>query len=265
MSRAVTRHVPEVVVEARGAVPERFIEYARRKVSALTAHVREPILHARVRLTRMPDPAVARPAIAQANLDVNGRLVRAQAVAVTEREAIDLLQERLRGRLDGISSHREARRGRMPRAGHERRHASEPARRPDHYPRVAEERRVVRRSAFALASETVDEAVSEMEQMGYDFHLFTDVDTGQDSVIYRAGLTGYRLGCLRPASPRHRTAVPVTRSQQPVPRLDVPAAVTRLELTGWPFVFFADVVTGRGALLYHRHDGHYGLLTPDRD
>jgi hypothetical protein len=27
-------------------------------------------------------------------------------------------------------------------------------------------------------------------------------------------------------------------------------------------VFFADETTGRGNVLYHRYDGHYGLITP---
>ncbi|MEU8511076.1 sigma 54 modulation/S30EA ribosomal C-terminal domain-containing protein [Kitasatospora sp. NPDC048722] len=28
------------------------------------------------------------------------------------------------------------------------------------------------------------------------------------------------------------------------------------------FVFFTDAATGRGNVLYHRYDGHYGLVTP---
>ena len=29
-----------------------------------------------------------------------------------------------------------------------------------------------------------------------------------------------------------------------------------------PFLFFRRATQGRGALLYHRYDGHYGLITP---
>ncbi|MBT2381356.1 sigma 54 modulation/S30EA ribosomal C-terminal domain-containing protein [Streptomyces sp. ISL-111] len=39
-------------------------------------------------------------------------------------------------------------------------------------------------------------------------------------------------------------------------------AAQRLRLTGLPFVFFHDTGTGRGSVLYHRYDGHYGLITP---
>ena len=38
--------------------------------------------------------------------------------------------------------------------------------------------------------------------MGYDFHLFTEAGTGQDSVLYRSGPTGYRLAQLVPRRKR---------------------------------------------------------------
>ncbi|MGW7355186.1 sigma 54 modulation/S30EA ribosomal C-terminal domain-containing protein [Streptomyces sp. NPDC054802] len=53
-------------------------------------------------------------------------------------------------------------------------------------------------------------------------------------------------------------------STAPVPTSGVDEAVQRLHLTGLPFVFFRDTGTGRGSVLYHRYDGHYGLITPAR-
>jgi Sigma 54 modulation/S30EA ribosomal protein C terminus len=32
---------------------------------------------------------------------------------------------------------------------------------------------------------------------------------------------------------------------------------------GEPFVFFANPDTGHASLLYHRYDGHYGLIDTD--
>jgi hypothetical protein len=32
-----------------------------------------------------------------------------------------------------------------------------------------------------------------------------------------------------------------------------------------PFLFFVDAERGRGAVLYHRYDGHYGLIAPADD
>jgi hypothetical protein len=84
-----------------------------------------------------------------------------------------------------------------------------------------------------------------------------------DTVIYRAGPTGYRLAQLTPDPAwQPATEVPVTVSTQPAPWLDLPEAIERLGLTGLPFLFFADATTARGCVLYLRYDGHYGLITP---
>jgi hypothetical protein len=107
-----------------------------------------------------------------------------------------------------------------------------------------------------------DEALFEMESMDYDFHLFTDAATGQDSVVYRAGPTGYRLAQLRPRPESEPVVVPLTVSTVPAAALSLAEAKERLDLTDQPFLFFADSATGRGNVLYHRYDGHYGLITP---
>lgn len=111
MHRAETVAPLDLRVELAGELPADVYDYARRKVTAAAAHAREPVLFARVRVTRHRDPAVRRPVVAQANVDVDGRLVRAQVAAATAREAVDLLQDRLRARLDR-APHRKARRGR---------------------------------------------------------------------------------------------------------------------------------------------------------
>ncbi|MGW3247405.1 sigma 54 modulation/S30EA ribosomal C-terminal domain-containing protein [Streptomyces sp. NPDC001070] len=264
MKHSAPPQAPEVQVETRGQLPPDAAEYAQAKVRALISRTREPVLFARVKLTHMANPAMDRPAIAQASVDVNGRPVRAHVAAATIGEAIDLLQDRLGERLARLAEHWEARRGRMPMPGpHAWRHGSEPSHRPDHYPRPAEERQVVRHKSFSLARESPDEAAFEMEMTDYDFHLFTDLGTGEDSVLYRSGPTGYRLAQVHPR-PRivGDVAVPLTVSEIPAPRMNVAEAKHRLDITGFPFVFFADDTTGRGNVLYHRYDGHYGLITP---
>jgi hypothetical protein len=81
-------------------------------------------------------------------------------------------------------------------------------------------------------------------------------------VIYRVR-GGYRLAMARP-KPGRLGPLPdsVTVSQLPAPRITVREAAGRLEATGLPFTFFVDAGTGRGSILYHRYDGHYGLLGP---
>ena len=240
-------------------------EYARTKVGGLGRLTHRPVLYARVKLTRHPDPAVERPVVAQANLDVDGRLVRVQVEGVTAREAIDRLEARLRHRLERTAEHWEALRGKTPTAGaREWRHQSEPAHRPSYFPRPADDRRIVRRKAFTPAACTVDDAAVEMDLLDYEFHLFTERGTGIASVLYRAGPTGYRLAQVIPPSPEQLAPfeLPLTISAQPTPCITVEQATECLGLLGLPFLFFIDAAQGRASVLYHCYDGHYGLITP---
>lgn len=145
----------EIQVEARGDLPGGVGARARAKVSALLDGVRRPVLFARIRLLHVNNPATERPYVAQVNVDLSGRLVRAHLAARTADEAVDP------------------------------------------HPRAA---------AFSGAPMTVDPL--------------------------------------------------------PAPVMDLPAARRRLEALGERFLFFADASTGRGKVLYHRYDGHYGLITP---
>jgi ribosome-associated translation inhibitor RaiA len=250
-------------VTTHGQPPE-IDDYVREKIGGLGRFTHEPVLNARVRLSRHSDPAVARPVVAQANLDVNGRPVRAQVEGETAREAVDRLEARLRRRLERVAENWEAKRGRSPEVGpHEWRHQSEPTHRPSYFPRPPEQRRIIRRKSFTLGTHTVDEAAQEMELLDYDFHLFTEKGTNQASLLYRTEPTGYRLAQVKP-SPAELAPyeLPLTISPQPAPRLTVERAKERLSLLGLPFLFFVDVDQGRAGVLYHRYDGHYGLISP---
>ncbi|NKQ52446.1 HPF/RaiA family ribosome-associated protein [Amycolatopsis sp. K13G38] len=255
----------DIRMTVEGTVSRGTADYARDKIGALLHLAPGPVLSVRVRVTRHGDPAVPHPVVAQGNIDVNGRLVRAQAEGENSWEAVDRLEERLRHRLERVALHWEARRGGMPSVQpHEWRHESEPTRRPRWYPRPEDEREIVRHKSYTLPKCTIDDAAREMGLLDYDFHLFTEAGSGQDSVLYRAGETGYRLAQLRPPGP-HELApfqLPLTISAQPAPVLSTGEAVTRLNLMGLPFLFFLDGDRGRGAVLYHRYDGHYGLIAP---
>lgn len=256
---------PHVDVQvATGDVPAADAEYARSKVGDLMRYASRPVRHARVRLTRHRDPAVRRPVVAQANLDVDGRPVRAQVQADTVREAVDLLVARLRRGLERAAGHREARPRGLSVGPDEWRHESRPAHRPSYFPRPAEERRVLRRKSFTLAPCTVDDAAREMELLDYDFHLFTEKGTGTAGVLYRTGPTGYRLALAAPALADQVGAhsLPVTISRQPLPCLTEEGAADRLAMLGLPFLFFIHAAYGCASVLYLRYDGHYGLITP---
>jgi ribosome-associated translation inhibitor RaiA len=108
-----TEAVP-VRTMTHGAVPEGAQEFAVAKVHSVLGHVTRPVLSARVTLTMSADPAVARPAAVQATIDVNGRIVRAEAAGRTMRDAIELMADRLRAQLRRAVRPRFAlRRGRL--------------------------------------------------------------------------------------------------------------------------------------------------------
>lgn len=258
-----------IEVQVTGERTPHIEEYAQQRVRSVFRYAHEPVLHARVRLTRHGDPAVDRPVTAQANLDVNGRTVRAQVRAPTAREAVDRLHDRLRQRLrhyqQRIVGDWEARRRRWPRSQpHEWRHGDEPTHRLPYFPRAVEEREIIRHKSYTLARCDVDEAAFDMESMDYDFHLFTELGTGQDSVLYHAEPGGaYRLAQLEPhPDDLARHALELTVSAQPAPSLSMREAIDWMAVWDRPFLFFCDAERGRGALLYHRYDGHYGLITP---
>jgi hypothetical protein len=89
-----------VQVRISGPVPAGLAELAKSKVQAVLRHVGEPVLSARVMLSRAADPAVERPAIAWAIISVNGRVIRASGASSTMRGAIAQLVARLRIRLE---------------------------------------------------------------------------------------------------------------------------------------------------------------------
>ena len=94
-----TQVVP-VRTASRGKVPEGTEELAVSRIRSLLGHVAKPVLSARVTLTMSADPAVTFPAAAHATIDMNGRVVRAEAAGPTMHEAIERMANRLRIRLD---------------------------------------------------------------------------------------------------------------------------------------------------------------------
>ncbi|MEV8093306.1 HPF/RaiA family ribosome-associated protein [Kitasatospora sp. NPDC085879] len=257
MNRPQTLSATAVVVETRGAVTLAAPDYARTKMIAVLERLDEPVLAARVKLTQESNHAVAEPSTAQAVVDLNGRPVRAHVAAATMQEAIDRLQDRLNARIARVRHHRDHHRhhGTAPDAGGD---GAGHGHRPQRHTRSPEDRRIVRHRSYSPARRTAWEAVLELEAMDHDFHLFTDT-AGGESVVHRDAAGGYRLAT---ADPRAEQVPGLPASALGAPELTVDEAVGRLDLGGLPFVFFTDAATGRGNVLYHRYDGHYGLITP---
>jgi ribosome-associated translation inhibitor RaiA len=256
--------VPPVEISTDGMVSESERAYAVEKVGRVLDTLSEPALHTRIRLDRAGDPAREHPAQARVTIDVNGRPIRAHVAAGTMTEAIDILQARLRHRLERVAEHRRAlqRRGAASPTG-EWRHGDPPTPRGPHFPRPVEEREVVSHKTFSTADSTVDEAIFDLEAMDYDFFMFTDTDRRQDAVVYRRPDGSYGLQYLdggdRASAP---TVARLAIRQRAAPQLTLDEAIEHLDEEDDPWVFFRDTANGHGHVLYRRYDGHYGLITP---
>jgi hypothetical protein len=248
--------------------PERLSEAAeehlRRVMELVAAKAPAPVLDAAVRVVYDLDPANPRPVTVKAMLDVNGRQVRAHVAARRTDEAADLVELKLRHQMEILREHRLARRH-IPSAVAEGtwRHGARPMVRPPYHPRDVEERRLVRRKTYALHRMDRATAAVEMELLDHDFHLYADEATGGDALMERRYDGRLRVTLPRYAEPRVDRDVDGFELVHGAPRTSVDQARRTLADGALRFVFFVDDVTGRGAVVYRRYDGHDGLITAE--
>jgi hypothetical protein len=258
MRRTTVRHTPEkrtsVRMRARrtpaieveidegidGHTAADATDYAEKSIGALVKYCSKPLRHARIRITRAPR-LIGRSVVAHANLDVDGRPVLAHAVGTTPRETVDLLQANLRAQLmDSRSAWRKRSTQDVPTRCY-----------------------VARSHTRLVGPMSLSQAVSAMAELDYDFCLFTEQVSGQDSALQRMAPDRYRLiqvsrqqGELGPAG------VAIDVDERPAPAMTEAEAIAVLRTSGARMVFFRDRIGGRGHLLYRRAHGNYGLLIP---
>ncbi|MFE5289987.1 sigma 54 modulation/S30EA ribosomal C-terminal domain-containing protein [Nocardia sp. NPDC056611] len=238
---------PDVVVVARGRVPvlegERYAGAVGRQLRRMRAED-----GARLRITG-PNCDIG-PYLAQVNLSVDGIPVRVQTLTHGAGDALPVVV-RLERRILALRT------AWRPRTWPD----------PDHRPLDAPGPGVIaRRKSASLQTLSPSHAAMMMDRMDYDAHVFTDIETGEDAVVYRAGPSGLRLTRQRSVHPPRvdgDVARPFVVNPRPAPTLTEIAAVQRVCESGWPFLFFVDPATGRGRLLYRRYDGDLGLVTAD--
>ena len=243
-STTTEQHGFAVGVTLGGQLAPDVARYARTMIRAAVGHRRGPVLRADVRVVRYADPDLPRPVAAYATVNLNGTRIRVHTTAKEAYEGLAELREELRLALDRLDSDRHDDFQRRPSVA-----ADLPA-----APRI--------RVPGVVSGEcTVDEAIAVLDLLDRDFELFRDVGTGEDTLVHRAGPTGYRLAQARRRPIQACPATAVSIERDPAPRLSVEVAAVRLARSEAPFVFFTDVATDRGTVLYVRRDGDYGMVT----
>ncbi len=254
----------EVEVTARGEVSEDARELAAEKVGALDRYVNARFLRAHVVLKQESNPRIERSALAEGEVLLDGKMVRAHVASYDLRTAIDQLTQRLERQLRAFVERRvtERDRGSSSSPG-EWRHGDSRAERPGFYPRPPEDREVVRQKSIAVGAMDAVQAAAEMEMLDHDFYLYRDVDPEVDAVVYRRD--DERIGVIGPLgtgwSGPDEDGIVREDSRGPEPRRleDVVAEMNELNHR---FVYFVDEDSGRARVIYLRFDGHYGLIEP---
>lgn len=231
-----------------GPVLDGEVDCARETIGAVAATHHVDPAATRVRLTA--GNRADGPVLVQVNLRVCGAPARVQIAGPTAREAVAVAAERLDRQIGRLTTAWQP----WPWPDPDKRSLGVPG------PVV-----VTRLKTYRLHVGVPCQAAAFMNAMDYDVTLFTDGETGEDAVIYRAGPTGLCLSrqyTMRP--PSLPVTLPLTVNPRPVPVLAAVQAAHRLA-DGWlPFIFYTDRHTRRGNLLYRRYDGDLGLIAPSR-
>lgn len=246
-----------------GQVPSEAIADAEQKLREVAGLAPRPVRFARLALARETNPSISRRAVVKATLDVDGQPVRAHVAAEEFLEAADRMKDRLQRGLNALADKRRQRwRDTGDSGPGEWRHGDVPSDRPEYFPRPREDREIVRRKTYALNDLTPDEAALELSLLDLDWLLFTELDSGADAVIERGRDGGHRLHLAGDAQVATDSQAIDVQTDTNVPSMHVEEALEALDVGDLPFVFFTDSDTGRGAVVYRRYDGHYGLIVP---
>lgn len=228
-----------------GPISDEERDCARAMIGAVLAHhkITDKV---RVRLSAAPCPGG--PVFVQANLRVFGAPARIQVAGRSPAQAIAAAAARLQRQVRRLGTAWEP----WPWPDPERRPLGLPG-----------EGAIARMKTYRLHVGMPCQATAVMNAMDYDAYLYTDADTGEDAIVYRAGPTGVRLArqhTMRP--PSMPVTPPLTINPRKVATLTAAGAADHLAEHFLPFLFFTDAATGRGNLLYRRYDGDLGLIAP---
>ncbi|MCP3936841.1 MAG: hypothetical protein GY708_15880 [Actinomycetia bacterium] len=246
-------------ISHRGGVSAASLSRAIEKVTAVADRCREPIHHVELRLVADGRAGRSKPALAESTLATKRKPVRAHVAAASVDEAVDLLVDRLRRRLERYEDrlHREHQRSRSAVDAH----FSDGNGRPEFIDLPRDYREIVRSKSFSDGSMTVEEALFDLQQLDHSFYVFSSIDCGCDCMIERS-TDGFVLRSVDPDQygggemPRG-----VRRSDSVAPTLGLDEAREFLDATGADRIFHRDPGDSRGQVLYRRFDGHYGLVT----
>ncbi len=199
---------------------------------------------------------------AEATFSLKHGPVRAHAQAATTAEAVDLMIERLRRRVDRHQSrlHREGTKrhdGVASEGSWQHGDLMASPRRPR--PMPDESATIMRRKTFAAAPMTVEEAAFDIEILDHDFYLFEEYKSGHAGVLSMQADGRYLLEIAVNAEVDGAETCPSIESTGQ--SCSTSRARQRLlDTNDDPFVFHRVTTTEPGQVMYRRYDGNYGVV-----
>ncbi len=194
----------EIVVRGRNVVvPDHYRQHVADKLEKIERYDHK-ISRTDVELTHERNPRqTGRCQQVEITCRTRGPVVRSEACAEDFYKALDLATERLERRFRQAADRRRVHHGRRtpPSLAEATAIGLEPL---GEQEAAGEEEvadgpgRVVREKEHPAEPMSVDQALFEMELVGHDFYLFSDLDSGRPSVVYRRHAYDYGLIRLSP-------------------------------------------------------------------
>ena len=191
----------EIVVRGRNVVvPDHYRTHVAEKLAKVERYDQK-IIRTDVELQHEKNPRqTGRCQHVEITCRTRGPVVRSEACAEDFYKALDIATDRLERRFRQAADRRRIHHGRRtPRSVAEATAVAAMAAQAEEGVVEADETeedgpgRIVREKEHPAKPMTVDQALFEMELVGHDFFLFSDVDSGKPSVVYRRHAYDYGL------------------------------------------------------------------------
>jgi putative sigma-54 modulation protein len=166
-------------------VSESIRRYAEEKLGRLERQLADPT-QVELELAVEHNPSIAADHVAEATIWTKGPTLRARESSTAFEASIDQLVDKLERQVKRYREKRSRKEAGRRLNGHA----------PSEEPQFTAEqldRMIVKSKQFDLQPLTPDEATLELELIGHDFFVFSNVDTGRTNVVYRRRDGAYGL------------------------------------------------------------------------
>jgi putative sigma-54 modulation protein len=172
----------EIVVRGKNrSVSSRLKTTARAKVERISRYAHD-VSRVEVDFSELRNPRIGEPQLCEITVHLKGHFVKAHSAAIEPEAALDLALDKVEHQVSRIKDKRVAR-------SHSRRRAVLDGRADDDdtddVDADDDDARIVKTKLFGAKPMDPQDAALQMDLLGHDFFVFTNIDTGHAAVLYR--------------------------------------------------------------------------------